>query len=134
MTPDKTPERPQRRSSRLRSAWQALKGEPVVPDAIRAEWVAWQFEFEAVLDKLSAAAARLYTRDKVALKAALKRLQELEDDVPQDGTGTASTPIAGSWNPLKVELSRRVLAMRGQRVPTFIHNGGENDVPGPEGE
>jgi len=115
MHPDKTRQRPPKHTSRLRSAWHALRGEPVVPESIRAEWVAWQFEFEAVLDKLSAAAARLYTRDKVALKVALKRLEELDQDTP-------AVPVAvayptGGWNPAKRALNRQVLAMQGVRIP-----------------
>jgi len=88
-----------------------------VPESIRAEWVAWQFEFEAVLDKLSAAAGRLYTRDKAALKAALKRIDELEADKPVDPIAEATAHYGGGWNPAKRALNRQVLAMKGVRIP-----------------
>ena len=136
MDPHKTPETPQKRTSRFRSAIQALRGEPVVPQAIRAEWVTWQIEFENLLDKVSAAAARAYERDRVKLKAAEKRIKELESAAP-DETGPDSfggKAFGGSWNPAKTELNRIALSRRGLNVPQFIHNGVENNVPGPQAE
>lgn len=129
MDPDETPQRPHKRTSRLRSAIDALRGAPTTPEAMRAEWVAWQFEFDSVLDKLSAAAARMYTRDKVELKRALKRIDELEADVEQE---QAAAPLAG-WNPDKIALNRRALALRGIRVPDFPTNGEQSNVDVPSG-
>jgi len=129
MDPNKTPEKRYKRTSRLRSALYALRGEPVVPESIRAEWVAWQFEFEAVLDKLSAAAARLYTRDKAALKAALQKLAEMDEQKAADPIAEITAHYGGGWNPAKRALNRQVLAMKGIRIPDTI-TGGKPDEHG----
>ncbi len=137
MDPDESPERP-KKPSRVLSAWHALRGEPVVPVSIRAEWVEVQWQLEAILDKLSAAAARLYTRDKAELKKALKRLEELESTAPADGDAQRPEGLrgSGSWDPYKVELSRRAMALRGRRLPALpvpSQNGVPN-VPSHEGK
>lgn len=106
-----------RRPGRLRAALLALSGAPVVPDQIRAEWAAWQLELEAVCDKISAAAARMVTRDKRDLKKALKRLAELEDDCGCKEEAPAQAPVYAGYNPEKVALNRKALAMRGVRIP-----------------
>lgn len=131
MDPDKTPEKRYRRTSRARSAWMALRGDPVVPESIRAEWVAWQFEFEAVLDKLSAAAARLYTRDKAALKAALKKLDEMDQPDSQMTEPVASAHFGGGYSLAKRTLNRQVLAMKGISLPDTF--GGNSHVDGDQG-
>lgn len=127
MDPDNTSESRPRRAGRLRAAFQALTGAPVVPSQIRAEWVGWQFELEGLCDKLTTTAARLYQRDKRALEAAEKRVLELEAAHPcgcedAEVTGAVST---GGWNPAKRLLNRRVLAGRGMHPPEFA-NGGED--------
>lgn len=106
-----------RRPGRLRAALLALSGAPVVPDQIRAEWAAWQLELEAVCDKISAAAARMVTRDKRDLKKALKRLAQLEDDCGCKEEQPAQAPAFGGYNPAKAALNRRVLAARGIKIP-----------------
>ncbi len=127
MEPDKTPEVPQKSPGRVSSAWRVLRGQDIVPNAIRAEWVVWQIEFTNLLDKVSQAAARAYERDKVKLRAAEKRIIELEsgavvqDVVPATGSG-------GSWNPAKRALNRLALEKRGLKLPNFITNG-EPHVP-----
>ena len=137
MEPDKTQETPHKRTSRLRSAWLALRGEPVVPQAIRAEWVGWQIEFENLLDKISSAAARAYERDRVKLKAAEKTIKELEagavandnSEPTADGWGGG-----GTWHPQKRAMNRLVLQKRGIAIPESFTTNGEANVPGTEGE
>ncbi len=132
MEPDKTPEVPQKSPGRVASAIRVLRGQDIVPNAIRAEWVAWQIEFTNLLDKVSQAAARAYERDRVKLKAAEKRIAQLEsgavaqDAVPLVGSG-------GSWHPAKRELNRLALAKRGLSIPQFITNG-EPNVASDQGE
>lgn len=129
MESDKTPEVPQKSPGRVVSAWRVLRGQEIVPHAIRAEWVVWQIEFTNLLDKVSQAAARAYERDKVKLRAAEKRIAFLE-------SGAAERPNellvptgfrAGSWNPEKSALNRLALSKRGLAVPNFLNNG-ESDV------
>ena len=118
MTLDNSSETPVRRPSRLASAWMALRGDPVIPVAIRAEWAAWQFELEALCDKVSNAAARLYQRDKRVLDAALARISELEGGVQQDATAEAAPSGSGStWNPEKIALYQKARALTGATVP-----------------
>lgn len=132
MEPDKTPEVALKSPGRITSAIRVLRGQAIVPNAIRAEWVAWQIEFTNLLDKVSQAAARAYERDRVKLKEAQKRIAVLEagavvqDAVPSMGGG-------GSWHPAKRELNRLALIKRGLTVPNFITNG-EPNVPGDQGE
>jgi len=124
MDPDKTPEVPQKSPGRVVSAWRVLRGQEIVPHAIRAEWVAWQIEFTNLLDKVSQAAARAYERDRVKLKEAEKRIALLESEAPaESATATPQGWSAGSWNPAKSELNRRALALRGLKMPNFNING-----------
>lgn len=120
MDPDNTLEMPVKRPSRLMSAWMALRGDPVVPVAIRAEWVAWQFELQGLMDKLSVCAARLYERDRRKLDAAMKRISELEAGVvtaETAPTGTDPSSSGASWNPAKIALYRAARALTGTHVP-----------------
>jgi len=118
MDPDKTLERPVKRPSRLLSAWMALRGDPVVPVAIRAEWVAWQFELQGLMDKLTVCAARLYERDRVKLAAAMKRVDELEAGVGSaDPEQVAPANAVSTWNPQKIALYRAARALTGTRTP-----------------
>lgn len=132
MEPDKTLEVPQKSPGRINSAWRVLRGQDIVPNAIRAEWVVWQIEFTNLLDKVSQAAARAYERDKVKLRAAEKRIIELESGaaVADVAIGTGS---GGSWHPAKRELNRLALAKRGLAIPNFITNG-EPNVPSDQGK
>lgn len=123
-----------RRPGRLRAALLALSGAPVVPDQIRAEWAAWQLELEAVCDKISAAAARMVTRDKRDLKKALKRLAELEDDCGCKEKEAAQPVGYGGYNPRKAELNRRVLAARGVKLPGMTPVQENGHEPGAETE
>lgn len=124
---------PPRRPSRVRAAFQALLGAPVVPVQIRAEWTAVQLELEAVCDKIAAATNRQITRDKRELKRALDRLEELEGDC---GCNKASDPLLmpGGYSDAKRLLNRRVLASRGRDVASMFSNGGDSHVDGAEGE
>ena len=134
MEPDKTQETPQKRTSRLRNAWRVLRGEPVVPSAIRAEWVGWQIEFENLLDKISAAAARAYERDRVKLKAAEKEIKELEARAVATDNSETAVPTwggGGSWHPEKRAMNRLMLEKRGIRLNQPVTNGVTN-VPGAE--
>jgi hypothetical protein len=125
-----------KRPGRIRSALRALAGQSVMPDQVRAEWVAWQYEFEAILDKLSAAAARQVTRDKRDLKKALKRLKELESEKDCGcGGGAAVAPaVSGSYSPEKRLLNRRILASRGITVPDLTPQNGAGYEHGAESE
>jgi len=128
MDPDKTREVPQKSPGRVVSAWRVLRGQEIVPHAIRAEWVAWQIEFTNLLDKVSQAAARAYERDKVKLRAAEKRIVELESEAPaESATATPQGWSAGSWNPAKTALNRQALALRGLAMPNFLSNGETNE-------
>ncbi len=127
MDPDDTIEAPPRRPSRLRSLLQVLRGDPVVPVAIRAEWTAWQFELEGLCDKLTVCASRLYQRDVRKLDVAMKRIAELEagvgasPDMAEVASGSAST-----WNPAKIALYRQARALTGTKIPAG------NGIPGGE--
>ena len=139
MDPDKSHEEAEKRPQapgRLRQTWHALMGRPVVPQAIRAEWAVWQIELENLCDKVTAAAARAYERDRTELRKAKKKIEELEaraaaGDVQGDGWDTDS----GSWHPHKRAMNRLVLERRGVKLPAFTHRNGEAaNVDGTESE
>ncbi|MEN8176309.1 MAG: hypothetical protein ABFS23_11130 [Pseudomonadota bacterium] len=126
MTPDNTPKSPHKRAGRFRSALRALRGDTVLPDQIRAEWTAWQFELEALCDKLSAAAARLYQRDKRALDAAVKRVAELEAEADCGCADTAAPELSATgsgWSAEKRALNRSLLARRRALAVPQLENG-----------
>lgn len=133
-----TPGTPLRRPSRLRMAVDALRGRPVTPDAIRAEWTAWQYELEALCDKLSAAANRMFTRDKRELDKALKSLaaMELERDCGcDDEAGATDVGTPSRWA-TKAALGRRYAASRGKPLPDlpiFEQENGAAHVDGDQG-
>ena len=129
-TSEMPPDRP-KRIGRLRAAWQALHGAPVVPSQIRAEWVAWQFELEGLCDKLTTTASRLYQRDVRALQAAQKRVVELEAGAEQQ-SGSGDQAVAGDgWRMTeKRRLNRLVLASRNIEVPSFPVDGEDLHVNG----
>ncbi|KKL55717.1 hypothetical protein LCGC14_2252620 [marine sediment metagenome] len=133
MTLDNSSETPVRRPSRLASAWMALRGDPVIPVAIRAEWAAWQFELEALSDKVSNAAARLYQRDKRVLDAALARINELEAAAADPKSGSIGPDMAANtgstWNPDKIALYRKARALTGATVPNANPILETNNVP-----
>lgn len=127
MDPDKTPEVRQKRPSRFGSAWMALRGETVIPASIRAEWAVVQIQIQNLLDQVTTAAARAYERDRVKLKAAAVRIEELEAVVQ---VHTAPEVTAVGWNPAKVALLRQITAEEeGLPIPTFT---GEPHVNGVE--
>ncbi len=134
MDPDdiiETPPDKAKRVGRLRAAWQALHGAPVVSSQIRAEWVAWQFELEGLCDKLTTTAARLYQRDVRALQAAQKRVVELEAAAEQQsGRGEQAAAGDGSRMTEKRRLNRLVLASRNIEVPSFPLDGEDPHVDG----
>ena len=132
MDPRDTPKRPQKGPGRLRSALAALRGEPVVPGAIRAEWTAWQWELEGLCEKVSLAAKRVYARDKAELDRALARVAELEGDQPFDEGGTAA-PSGSRWRE-KAELNRRYAALQGSTLPAAPTANGAGHVDGVEAE
>jgi len=137
MTPDDTPAVRLKRPGRLRGAWLSLRGEPTVPDQIRAEWAAWVLELEGVCDKLTAAAGRVYARDKRELDKALKRLAAVEAEADCECKDEPVTTVGSSgWNPEKRALNRRILASRGVRVPMFTGPGenGASDERSTESE
>jgi len=137
MTPDNTPAVRLKRPGRLRGAWLSLRGEPTVPDQIRAEWAAWVLELEGVCDKLTAAAGRVYARDKRELDKALKRLAAVEAEADCECKDEPLTTVGTSgWNPEKRALNRRILAGRGVRIPEYstVEQNGASDERSTEGE
>ena len=108
-----------------------------MPDQIRAEWAAWVLELEGVCDKLTAAAGRVYARDKRELDKALKRLAVAEAEAECECKETAVATVGvGGWNPAKRALNRRILAGRGVRLPELqtVDQNGASDERSTEGE
>lgn len=104
-----------------------------MPDAIRAEWVAWQLELESLCDKISAAASRLQSRHKRELDRVLEELEERkarEADAYQGVMGQ----VGPGYSAHKRALNRQVLAMRGQTIPNFMPANGGADEPSAETE
>ncbi len=103
-----------------------------MPNAIRAEWTAWQWELEGLCEKVSLAAKRVYARDKADLDRALARVAELEADphVDEDGLTVASS---SRWRE-KAELTRRWAALKGSTMPAVPSSNGEGHVDGAEAE
>lgn len=135
MDPDSTVETPHRRPGRLRAAWLALQGAPVVPDAIRAEWTAWQWELEGLCEKVSLACKRVYARDKADLDKAMKRIAELEAGCGADALVDGPAPSA-RWAQ-KGELARRWAALKGDVLPELPvppPTNGDSHEHGPEAE
>ncbi len=129
MDPDKTLESPETRPSRLGAAWMALRGDPVIPASIRAEWAVVQIQLQNLLDQITAAAARAYERDRVKLRQAHTRIEELEV-AAQDLHPTNGTPVGTGWDPEKIALNRMLMAAEaGAPIPTFV---GDSHVDGTE--
>lgn len=80
--PESSPVRP---PGRLRGALQVLRGEALVPDQIRCEWIEYQVTFSGILDRFGALLAR-------QAKAEKRRLDEMlaEAPPPPDVAGAAS--------------------------------------------
>ena len=72
----------QRRPGRLRAAWMALLGHPVVPDQIRAEWAQAQLVFHDLLTQLSASLARQARAEKKRIERLRERAQEASEGQP----------------------------------------------------
>ena len=131
------PVTPLRRPSRLRQAVAALRGQPVTPEAIRAEWVAWQIELIALCDKIAAAANRQFTRDTRDLDRALKRVAELEleqDSGYKDESDLALASGTSERWALKAALGRRAAALQGRTLPPIPSMNGDADEHGAEAE
>ena len=124
MGPDKTQNMPQK-ERRVVAAWRALRGDPVTPVSLRAEWCEVQLRILSVLDSVSAAAAKAYERDRAALKKASARIAELEGGLADP---EPAVPAGGGWNPEKVALSRAWLA---KKSGANASNSGEPHVDGP---
>ncbi len=117
MDPDKTPEVRQKRPSRFGSAWMALRGDTVIPASIRAEWAVVQIQIQNLLDQVTAAAARAYERDRVKLRQAQARIEQLESEVQVHATPEVT---GAGWNPAKIALNRLLEAEEnGRPIPTF---------------
>lgn len=118
MDPDKARESPEKRPSRLGSAWMALRGDPVIPASIRAEWAVCQIQLQNLCDQVTQAAARAYERDRVKLKAAADRIAELETRATSPKPSAGLSPGSEStWHPDKIALYRLARAKNGQVIP-----------------
>ncbi len=110
---------------RFRSALRVLKGESLVPDQIRWEWIEYQQVFNGLLEKYSAQLARASKLEKTRIKALSEALEE-----------PPSHPAAPRSH--KSELRARAAAIRGLGVPqrTYEPPSSENlHLPlGPERE
>ena len=73
--PQDPPGAPVASPGRLRSAWMVLRGTAVVPDAIRAEWAAYRFELDAILENLHRAISRQSAKTAHDLRARVKELE-----------------------------------------------------------
>lgn len=78
---------------RLRGALMVLRGEALVPDQIRCEWVEYQVTFSGILDRFGALLARQAKADK-------RRLDEQLAEAPpptetSDGLGPGADRKAG---------------------------------------
>ena len=129
MDPDKTLESSEKRPSRLGSAWMALRGDPVIPASIRAEWAVCQIQLQNLCDQITQAAARAYERDRVKLKAAAARIDELEA-IRQSVAAQVNEPSGSgsTWNPDKIALYRAARALTGTRTPNGIPTLEHSDV------
>ncbi|GMR14262.1 MAG: hypothetical protein BMS9Abin29_2507 [Gemmatimonadota bacterium] len=108
------------RPGRFRSVWQVLKGESLVPDEIRWEWIEYQQTFNSLLEKYSAQLARASKAEKVRIKALSEALEP---------SSPVSRPAPRSH---KAELRARAAALRGIGVPERTYEGPMSDhVPPP---
>lgn len=120
-----------RRPGRVRAAWLALTGHPVVPDQLRAEWASWAMELENLCDKLTVAAARMLQRDRRELEKVTAERDQLLAEKESDVTGLSFSGDGGGYSPLKRALNRRLLAGRGVSIPQA---NGVSNVDGAESE
>lgn len=78
------------RPGRLRSAFQVLRGESLVPDQIRVEWLEYQSIFNDLLTRYSASLARQAKAEKKRITALSMALDgpapELRPPVPPQGS------------------------------------------------
>lgn len=102
----------QRRPGRLRAAWMALLGHPVVPDQIRAEWASAQLVFHDLLTQLSASLARQARAEKKRIERLRERAQEASEGQPQH----RRPPSLASR---KAELRR--FAFHGEGRPSWLN-------------
>jgi hypothetical protein len=69
----------------LRGALSVLRGEALVPDQIRCEWIEYQVTFSGILDRFGALLAR-------QAKAEKRRLDELLEEAPPAPDAAMATP------------------------------------------
>lgn len=125
-----------KRPGRLRAAWLALLGAPVVPDQIRAEWAGWAWELQGLCDNITAAAARMNTRAVRGLKKAEERIEELEAEC---GCHDEEPVTAHGFSDRKRAIRRRLLAERGVDIDQLLtakrarNNGEMADEPHHQG-
>lgn len=101
----------ERPPGRFRAAWLVLRGQPLVPQQIRAEWLEYQQIFDDVLQRLSAQLARQAKSEKRRLESLFDQ-QPLSRDVPPPRSK-------------KEELRSRVAAMRGVGPQLSLPNGSD---------
>ncbi len=81
---------------RLRGALMVLRGEALVPDQIRCEWIEYQVTFSGILDRFGALLARQAKADK-------RRLDEQLAEAPP----APPVPVAAPGEDRKAELRTR---------------------------
>lgn len=105
------------RIGRLRAAWQALMGRPVLHDQARREWHEYKMMFDDIMQRLGAQLARQAKQQKVELQKLI------------DGAGDPpwrEQPQGGAGH--KADLRRRAANMRGIRAPSSLRVvNGEDD-------
>lgn len=103
--PESTPdERPESSPGRFGSALQVLRGQSLVPDQIRWEWLEYQHQFNDLLQRYSATLAR-------AAKSEKKRIADLSDHLERPEPH--AMPSKGDH---KADLRARAAALRGLGV------------------
>lgn len=97
------------RIGRLRAAWQALMGRPVLHEQARREWFEYKQMFDDIMQRLGAQLARQAKQQKV-------ELQRLIDDAGEPPV----RDVPGGASSRKADLRRRAAEMRGIRVPKAL--------------
>ena len=113
----------ERRPGRVRSAWLALMGHPVIPASIRAEWAETQLVIHDMLAQLSTSLAR----QAKAEKRRIERLREASQAASQ--SPDVRTPPPMDSGDRKAALRR--FAFHGGERPDFLRNGSQRDLPFP---
>ncbi len=95
----------QPRPSRFRAAWSVLRGQSLVPEQIRFEWLEYQAVFNDLLQRYSAQLARAAKAEKARIKALNEALEP-----------PSSRPVRPQDH--KSELRSRAAALRGLGIPS----------------